>query len=158
MDPAGHGSVKRAVTGVSGKKAILLVEDDPDQVLLALRAFKKSGITEEVEVVVRHSGEEALDYLFETGSKGGSAMPKFVLLDVQLPKMSGMEVLKRLRCEERTELLPVVLYSSSGEHGNVVEGYRSGANSYVTKPKDFESFSRAMRALGWYWLEWNQAP
>jgi two-component system response regulator len=157
MHPAGHGSVKRAVTGVSGK-AILLVEDDPNQVLLALRAFKKSGITEEVEVVVRHSGEEALEYLFETASKEGSAMPEFVLLDVQLPKMSGMEVLKRLRCEERTELLPVVLYSSSGKHGDVVEGYRSGANSYVTKPNDFESFSRAMRALGWYWLEWNQVP
>jgi two-component system response regulator len=142
-------------------RTILLVEDDPDQVTLALRAFKKSGITDEVDVVVARDGVEALGYLFGTGSQADrdtSAVPEFVLLDVNLPRMNGLEVLGRLRADERTELLPVILYSSSGEHEDVVEGYRLGANSYVTKPSDFGKFSEAMRTLGWYWLEWNESP
>jgi CheY-like chemotaxis protein len=143
-------------------RTVLLVEDDPDQVTLALRAFKKHGITDEVdEIVVAHDGVEALEYLFGTGAYAGrdaSVTPEFVLLDVKLPKMSGPEVLKRLRADERTELLPVILYSASDEREDVLEGYRSGANSYIMKPADFDSFSEAMRTLGWYWLEWNQVP
>ncbi len=142
-------------------RTILLVEDDPDQVALALRAFRKSGITDEVDVVVARDGVEALEYLFDTGDhadRDASAAPEFILLDVNLPRMNGLEVLGRLRADERTELLPVILYSSSGEHEDVVEGYRLGANSYVTKPSDFGRFSQAMRTLGWYWLEWNETP
>jgi two-component system response regulator len=143
-------------------KTVLLVEDDPDQVMLALRAFKKHGIADEVDdIVVARDGAEAVDYLFGTGAYAGrdaSAMPEFVLLDVKLPKMSGLEVLRRLRADERTQLLPVILYSASDEREDVLEGYRSGANSYVTKPSDFKKFSEVMRTLGWYWLEWNQTP
>ncbi len=143
-------------------RTVLLVEDDPDQVLLALRAFRKHGVADEVDdIVVMRDGAEAVDYLFGTGDYAGrdpSATPEFVLLDVNLPKMSGLEVLRRLRADERTELLPVILYSASDEREDVLEGYRSGANSYITKPADFDSFSEAMRTLGWYWLEWNQVP
>ncbi len=143
-------------------RTVLLVEDDPDQVMLALRAFRKHGIADEVDdIVVMKDGAEAVDYLFGTGDYAGrdpSATPEFVLLDVNLPKMSGLEVLRCLRADERTELLPVVLYSSSDERQDVVEGYRSGANSYVAKPSDFDRFSEAMRTLGWYWLEWNETP
>ena len=143
-------------------RIVLLVEDDPDQVTLALRAFRKHGVADAVDdIVVMRDGAEALDYLLGTGAYAGrdaSETPEFVLLDVNLPKMSGLEVLKRLRADNRTELLPVILYSSSDERADVVEGYRSGANSYVAKPSDFDTFSEVMRTLGWYWLEWNKAP
>ena len=143
-------------------RTILLVEDDENQVLLAMRALRKHGIVEEVdEVVVAGDGEEALDYLFGTGSYTGrdtGVMPEFVLLDVKLPKMDGLQVLERLRDDERTELLPVILFSSSREHEHVVAGYRLGANSYVAKPANFERFSEAMQYLGWYWLNFNEAP
>ncbi len=143
-------------------RIVLLVEDDPDQVTLALRAFRKHGVTDAVDdIVVMRDGAEALDYLLGTGAYAGrdaNETPEFVLLDVNLPKMSGLEVLRRLRADERTELLPVILYSSSDERADVVEGYRSGANSYVAKPSDFNTFSEVMRTLGWYWLEWNKAP
>ncbi len=139
-----------------------MVEDDPDQVTLALRAFEKQGIAEEVDdIVVARDGAQALDYLFGTGAYAGrdtSILPRFVLLDVELPKTSGLEVLRRLRADERTRLVPVILCSSSGESEEVAEGYRSGANSYVTKPCDFGRFSEAINALGWYWLEWNRTP
>ena len=141
------------------KKTILLVEDDEDQVTLALRALRKHGIVAEVdEVVVARDGEEALDHLFGdwAADRETEAKPEFVLLDVHLPKMNGLQVLKRLREDERTELLPVILFSSSSEH--VVEGYRLGANSYVTKPANFEKFSEAMQYLGWYWLNFNESP
>jgi len=141
-------------------KTILLVEDDEDQAQLAMRALRKHGIAYEVgEVVVAGDGAEALDYLFATGSYTGrdlSVMPEFVLLDVHLPKMDGLRVLERLREDERTKLLPVILFSSSNEH--VVEGYRLGANSYVTKPANFDRFSEALQYLGWYWLNFNEAP
>jgi len=143
-------------------RTVLLVEDDPNQVTLALHAFRKHGIADEVDdIVVMRDGAEAVDYLFGTGAYAGrdaSATPEFVLLDVNLPKMSGTEVLKHLRADERTELLPVILYSASDERKDVVEGYRSGANSYISKPSDFDRFSEAMRTLGWYWLEWNETP
>lgn len=144
------------------RKAILLVEDDEDQVTLAMRALRKHGIVDEVdEVVVARNGAEALDYLFGEGDYYGrntEEIPEFVLLDLQLPGMSGLEVLERLRSDERTELLPVILFSSSNEHRDVVRGYRLGANSYVTKPADFQKFSEAMRLLGWYWLDCNESP
>ena len=143
-------------------KTILLVEDDEDQVRLAMRALRKHGIVDEVdEVVTAGDGEEALDYLFGTGPYDGRdtrIMPEFVLLDVHLPKMNGMQVLERLREDQRTELLPVILFSSSNEPKDVVEGYKLGANSYVTKPANFDKFSEAMRYLGWYWLNFNESP
>jgi two-component system, response regulator len=142
------------------EKTILLVEDDRDQVALAMRALRKHGIVEEVdEVVVAGDGAEALDYLFGEGSyadRDTTAMPQFVLLDVQLPKIDGLQVLERLRDDGRTELVPVILFSSSRE--DIVEGYRLGANSYVTKPVNFDRFSEAMRYLGWYWLNLNESP
>ena len=141
-------------------KTILLVEDDEDQAMLAMRALRKHGLADEVdEVVVAGDGDEALDYLFGTGSyaeRDTGIMPEFVLLDVNLPKMDGLQVLERLRKDERTELLPVILFSSSDEH--VVEGYKLGANSYVTKPANFDKFSEAMQYLGWYWLNLNESP
>ena len=143
-------------------RTILLVEDDEDQVLLAMRALRKHGIVKEVdEVVVAGDGEEALDYIFGTGSYAGrdtDVMPEFVLLDIKLPKMDGLQVLERLRDDERTQLLPVILFSSSREHEDVVAGYRLGANSYVAKPANFEKFSEAMQYLGWYWLSINETP
>jgi two-component system, response regulator len=142
------------------QKTILLGEDDRDQVVLAMRALRKHGIVAEVdEVVVAETGEEAIDYLLGEGSPEGRdtiVMPEFVLLDVHLPEMDGLQVLERLRDDERTHLLPVILFSSSKEH--VVKGYELGANSYVTKPANFERFSEAMRYLGWYWLDYNESP
>ena len=143
-------------------RTILLVEDDENQVLLAMRALRTHGIVEEVDrVVVVGDGEEALEYLFGTGSHVGrdtGVMPEFVLLDVKLPKMDGLQVLERLRGDERTEILPVILFSSSREHEDVVAGYKLGANSYVAKPANFERFSEAMQYLGWYWLNFNETP
>lgn len=137
-------------------KTILLVEDDEDQVRLAMRALRRHGIADEVdEVVVAGDGEEALDYLLGTGSRA-EILPEFVLLDVNLPKIDGLRVLERLRNDERTEILPVILFSSSNK--DVVEGYKLGANSYVTKPANFDEFSEAMRYLGWYWLNFNESP
>lgn len=142
------------------EKTILLVEDDRDQVTLAMRALREHGIVEEVdEVVIAGDGVEALDYLFGEGSyadRDTTTMPEFVLLDVHLPKIDGLQVLERVRDDERTELVPVILFSSSRE--DIVEGYRLGANSYVTKPVNFDRFSEAMRYLGWYWLNLNESP
>ena len=144
------------------EKTILLVEDDQDQVVLAMRALGKHGIVAEVDdVVVAGNGEEALDYLFGEESHDGrdtGIMPEFILLDVHLPKMDGLQVLERLREDERTRLLPVILFSSSNEHTDIVKGYELGANSYVTKPANFERFSEAMRYMGWYWLNYNETP
>jgi len=142
------------------EKTILLVEDDQDQVTLAMRALRQHGIVAEVDkVVVAEDGAEALDYLFGKGSHAGrdtTTMPEFVLLDVHLPRIDGLQVLERLRDHERTELLPVILFSSSRE--DIVQGYRLGANSYVTKPVNFDRFSEAMQYLGWYWLNLNESP
>ena len=125
-----------------------------------MRALRKHGIVDEVDdIELAEGGEEAIDHLLGDGShEGGDTVlaPEFVLLDVHLPGMDGLEVLKRLRDNERTHLLPVILFSSSKEH--VVEGYELGANSYVTKPANFERFSEAMRYLGWYWLDYNESP
>jgi two-component system response regulator len=140
-------------------KIILVVEDNPDDEELTLRALRKNNIKN--EVVVARDGVEALDFLFGTGAYGGrdvAALPQVVLLDLKLPKLDGMEVLRRIRADERTRLLPVVILTSSKEERDLIEGYRSGANSYVRKPVDFEEFMDAARQLGLYWLLLNEAP
>ena len=139
------------------KKAILLVEDNPDDEALTLRAFKKSNILN--EVVVARDGAEALDYLFATGLYAGrdtSVMPEVILLGLRLPKMDGLEVLRRLRADERTRLLPVVILTSSKEEQDIINGYSLGANSYIRKPVDFRRFTEAIRLLGLYWLVLNE--
>jgi len=140
-------------------KTILLVEDNPDDELLAIRALKKNNIMN--EVVVARDGAEALDYLFGTGPYEGrdiSIMPQVILLDLKLPKINGLEVLKRLRDDERTKLLPVVILTSSKEDRDLNESYRLGANSYIRKPVDFLQFTEAIKQLGLYWLVLNEAP
>ena len=141
------------------EKVILLVEDNPDDEDLTLRALKKANVRN--EVVVAHDGVEALDYLFGTGNNVGrdtSVVPQIVLLDLKLPRIDGLEVLKRLRADERTKLLPVVILTSSKEEQDLINGYSLGANSYIRKPVDFEQFSEAVRQLGLYWLLLNEAP
>lgn len=136
---------------------ILLVEDNPDDVALTMRALKINNITN--EVIVAHDGAEALEYLFgEKSSALGDQLPAVVLLDLKLPKVNGLEVLKRLRADEGTRLLPVVILTSSDEERDVIQGYSLGANSYVRKPVDFVEFTQAARQLGLYWLLMNQAP
>ena len=140
-------------------RVILLVEDNPDDELLALRALKKNDVRN--EVVVAHDGVEALDYLFASGPYSGrdaSAMPQLILLDLKLPKVDGLEVLKRLRADERTRLLPVVILTSSKERKDVLDGYGLGANGYVRKPVDYEQFVTAIEQLKLYWLVLNEAP
>ncbi len=140
-------------------KVILLVEDNPDDVALTMRAFERNKISN--EVVVAHDGAEALDYLFGVGAFAGrdlSIMPVVILLDLRLPKIDGLEVLQRLRADDRTQLLPVVILTSSKEESDVVNGYKLGANSYVRKPVDFDQFAEAVRELGLYWLVLNERP
>jgi two-component system response regulator len=137
--------------------AILLVEDNPDDVELTLRAFKRQSINN--EVVVATDGQEALDYLFGAAKSAGgdtSGLPAVILLDLKLPKIGGLEVLRRVRADARTKLLPVVILTSSKEERDLVEGYSLGANSYVRKPVDFVEFAEAVRTLGVYWLLVNQ--
>jgi len=141
------------------EKVILLVEDNPDDEALTLRALKKNNIGN--EVVVARDGAEATDYLFGTGAYAGrdmTVMPAMTLLDLKLPKIDGLEVLKRLRADDRTKLLPVVILTSSREEQDLINGYRLGANSYIRKPVDFTQFVEAVRQLGLYWLVWNESP
>ena len=136
---------------------ILLVEDNPDDVALTLRALKSHNITN--DVVVAQDGVQALDHLFGTGGKPAlEDLPAVVLLDLKLPKVNGMEVLQRIRADEGTRLLPVVILTSSDEERDVIEGYSLGANSYVRKPVDFVEFTQAAKQLGLYWLLMNRAP
>jgi two-component system response regulator len=136
---------------------ILLVEDNPDDAALTMRALKSHNIKN--EVVVARDGVEALDYLLGTGGKpGAEELPAVVLLDLKLPKLNGLEVLQRIRADERTHVLPVVILTSSDEERDVIDGYRLGANSYVRKPVDFVAFTEAAKQLGLYWLLMNQAP
>ena len=140
-------------------KIILLVEDNADDEKLTLRALKKNHIKN--EVVVTRNGAEALDFLFGTGAFEGrnlNIVPQLVLLDLKLPKLDGLEVLRRLRVDERTKLLPVVILTSSDEEQDRFNSYGLGANSYVRKPVDFNQFSEAVRQLGLYWLVLNQPP
>jgi len=138
---------------------ILLVEDNPDDVALTLRAFKKSNISN--KVILAKDGVEALDYLHGTGMYAGrdeKDLPVVVMLDLNLPKINGLEVLRNIRQEELTRLVPVVILTSSAEQRDVVEGYRLGANSYIRKPVDFEQFVEAVKILGLYWTLWNERP
>ncbi len=140
-------------------KIILLVEDNPDDEALTLRALKKNNISN--QVIVARDGAEALEYLFGTGQYSGRAAnltPQVVLLDLKLPKVEGLEVLRRMRANESTKLLPVVILTSSNEEQDRINGYDSGANSYVRKPVDFNQFIEAVRQLGLYWLILNEQP
>ena len=140
-------------------KMILLVEDNADDEELTLRALKKNHIGNKVFIV--RDGAEALDFLFCTGiyaDRDPHEMPQVTLLDLKLPKVDGLEVLRRLRADPRTHTLPIVILTSSNEERDVVEGYQLGANSYVRKPVDFNEFLEAARQLGLYWLVLNNAP
>ena len=140
-------------------ETILLVEDNPDDVLLTRRTLKKNNICN--EVVVARDGAEALDYLFGMGSYEGrdlDTMPQVILLDLGLPKIDGLEVLRRIRSNERTRLLPTVILTSSEEQEDFVEGYGLGANSYVSKPVDENQFRAALLELGMYWMVLNETP
>ena len=140
-------------------RVILLVEDNPDDEVLTLRALRKNNISN--EVVVARDGQEALDYVFGEGQYRGrdvGDLPQVVLLDLKLPKIDGLEVLRRIRGDTRTELLPVVILTSSKEDQDVINGYRLGANSYVCKPVSFDEFLEAARTLGLYWLLINETP
>jgi two-component system, response regulator len=138
---------------------ILLVEDNPNDVELTLRALKKNNLTNKVHVV--KDGAEALEYIFATGayaSRDINCIPKVILLDLKLPKVDGLEVLRQIKSNERTKLIPVVVLTSSKEERDLIESYRLGANSYITKPVGFESFVKAVSELGLYWLLLNQPP
>lgn len=139
------------------ERVILLVEDNRDDEALTLRALKKNNIKN--DVVVAHDGVEALDYLFGTGSHAGrdlTVMPQVILVDLKLPKVDGLEVLRRVRAHERTRLLPIVILTSSNEERDRINGYGLGANSYVRKPVDFAQFIEVVRQLGLYWLILNE--
>jgi len=146
----------------SSQKTILLVEDNPDDEVLAIRALKRTYIgNHNNEIVVAHDGVEALDYLFGTGVHIGrdiNVQPTVILLDLKLPRVDGMEVLKRLREDSRTTLLPVVVLTTSDEEQDVVNSYKLRCNSYIRKPVDFIQFSEAIRQLGVYWLLMNESP
>ena len=140
-------------------KMILIVEDNPDDEALTIRALKKNNIGNRL-VVVR-DGAEALDFLFCTGSyaeRDPQDLPQTILLDLKLPKVDGLEVLKRIRADDRTSLLPIVILTSSNDERDIVQSYKNGANSYVRKPVDFNEFLDAARQLGLYWLVLNEAP
>ena len=141
------------------EKIILLVEDNPDDEALTLRALRKANVAN--RVVVARDGVEALDYLFGTGAHAGRdapGVPELVLLDLKLPRVDGLEVLRRIRTDARTALLPVVILTSSNEERDRIQGYTLGANSYVRKPVDFAQFAEAVQHLGLYWLVLNEGP
>jgi CheY-like chemotaxis protein len=140
-------------------RIILLVEDNPDDVELTLRAFNRSRVSN--EIVVARDGADALAYLFGTGAHAGrdlTVMPEVVLLDLKLPKVDGLDVLRYLRADERTRRLPVVVLTSSNEEHDLIRSYDLGANSFVRKPVDFAQFSEAAQQLGVYWLGLNEPP
>ncbi len=138
-------------------KTILLVEDNPDDVKLTLRAFKRNNLMN--PIVVARDGVEALDFLFARGAHAGRAgkpLPALIVLDLKLPRLDGLGVLKAVRADERTKVVPVVILTSSKEEQDLVQGYSLGANSYVRKPVDYAEFLEAARVLGIYWLTMNQ--
>jgi two-component system, response regulator len=138
---------------------ILLVEDDEDDEAMTLLVLKRHKIGD--RVVVARDGAEALDFLFCTNAyadRDPREMPQLILLDLNLPKMNGLEVLRRIRADKRTQLIPVVILTSSNEEQDLVEGYRGGANSYLRKPVDFDHFAASVWQLGMYWLVLNQRP
>jgi two-component system, response regulator len=138
---------------------ILLVEDNPDDVLLTQRAFRKSNIRN--EIIVKRDGQEAIDFLFGPGgaaAQGAADLPVLVLLDLKLPKVDGLEVLRLMRNDDRTKLVPVVILTSSKEQTDLLAGYQLGCNSYIRKPVDFNQFAEAVHQLGLYWLVLNEVP
>ncbi len=136
---------------------ILLVEDNPDDVELTLRAFRKHNLAN--EIIVARDGEEALDILFQRGEESaGQRATDLVLLDLKLPKVDGLEVLKQIKSNSKTQLIPVVVLTSSKEEKDLVESYRLGVNSYIRKPVDFEKFTGVVMQLGLYWLLLNEVP
>ena len=138
---------------------ILLVEDNPDDEILALRALKKAQTKN--SVVVTRDGQEALDYIFGKGKYNGrnpNETPQVIFLDIKLPKLNGLEVLKNIRDDERTSLIPIVLLTSSDEERDMIDGYKLGANSYINKPVDFDEFIEQVKLLGKYWLGFNKTP
>ena len=136
---------------------ILLVEDNPSDIKLTKRAFKKSNLTNELQIVT--DGIQALEFLFDKeGEAYKHPLPVLILLDIKLPKMDGLEVLERIRHEERTALLPVVVLTSSKEQEDMVHSYRLGANSYIRKPVDFQQFVDSVQQLGLYWMVLNESP
>ncbi len=144
---------------MAARRVILLVEDNPDDEALTIRAMKKNNILNEI-VVVR-DGVEALDYLFgrkKYSSRDVTEAPQLILLDLNLPKIGGLEVLRQIRTDDRTRLFPVVVLTSSREEKDLVESYKLGANSYIRKPVDFDQFTEAIRQLGLYWLVLNEVP
>jgi len=141
------------------RKIILLVEDNPDDEILTRMALQENNLLN--EIVVAHDGVEALDYLFGRGRYAGrdlSDKPQVVLLDLKLPKLDGLDVLRAIRADDRTKFLPVVILTSSNEEQDLLAGYSSGANSYVRKPVDFHQFTDAVKQLGLYWLLLNEPP
>lgn len=136
-------------------KTILLVEDNPDDVALTIRALKKNNLLN--EIIIARDGAEALELLFGTPGRP-PIQPELVLLDLNMPKISGLEVLQRIRANEKTRLLPVVVLTTSDEEKDRIESYRFGANSYVSKPVEFSEFSKAVMHLGLYWLALNVGP
>lgn len=134
---------------------ILLVEDDPDHEALAIRALRKANVANEIRVA--HDGAEALEYI-KGIKEGRNSLPQLVLLDLKLPKVDGLEVLRNIRESDRTALLPVVVLTSSDEERDIVASYRLGVNSYIRKPVNFTDFAEATRQLGMYWLLLNQCP
>ena len=142
-----------------GTIEILLVEDSPEDVEVTLRAFKKKNLTNKVHVV--EDGEQALDYIFATGQYDGrdlNVRPKVILLDLKLPKVDGLEVLRKIRGDDRTKFIPVVILTSSQEEKDIMESYKLGVNSYITKPVDFHKFMDTVSELGLYWLLLNKPP
>ena len=141
------------------EKFILLVEDNPDDEELTLRALRHGKIVN--EIVIARDGREALDFLLGTGGHAGrdlSRMPAVVLLDLKLPKLNGLDVLQKMRADQRTALIPVVVLTSSSEEEDMLKSYRSGANSYVRKPVEFGAFAGAVSQLGVYWMLLNESP
>jgi two-component system, response regulator len=142
-----------------GTIEILLVEDSPEDVEVTLRAFKKKNLTNKIHVV--EDGEQALDYIFATGKyddRDLNAKPKVILLDLKLPKVDGLEVLRKIRGDDRTKYIPVVILTSSQEEKDIMESYKLGVNSYITKPVDFNKFMDTVSELGLYWLLLNKPP
>jgi two-component system response regulator len=142
------------------KKVILLVEDNTDDVLLTQRAFQKSPIENQIQLVIVKDGLEALNYLFEPRKDKGdnSITPDIILLDLNLPKLNGLQILERIRKNPDTRLVPVIILTSSKEEADLTKAYTLGANSYIRKPVDFQKFREAIQQLGLYWIELNESP
>lgn len=140
-------------------KVILLVEDNPDDEILTLRAMKKNNVIN--KVIIAHDGVEALDYLYKRGNyadRDDNDIPQLILMDVNMPKMNGLEALREIRSNPKTKLLPVVMLTSSREEQDMIESYELGANSYIKKPVDFDQFVEAVKQLGVYWMVLNELP